>query len=134
MKTIDAGLVLTKDDYRLLMSYLNGARAKTPFDRRNAEELQTELKKATLVDTPDFPLDAVRLNSTVRIKAEDKDEVMEVQLVTPDKADIKRNKISVMAPIGTAIIGFRQGQQVKWMVPAGKKTFTIVEVINDQNQ
>ena len=52
-------------------------------------------------------------------------------LVTPDKADIKQRRISVMAPIGTALIGFRQGEKVKWQVPAGKKTFTIMEVIND---
>ncbi len=57
---------------------------------------------------------------------------MEFMLVTPDKADIKDKKISVMAPIGTALIGFREGQQVKWRVPAGHKTFTIVEVINNQ--
>jgi regulator of nucleoside diphosphate kinase len=56
---------------------------------------------------------------------------MELMLVTPDKADIKERKISIMAPIGTALIGFRQGQKVNWQVPAGKKTFTIMEVIND---
>lgn len=134
MKKVDNKLVLTKDDYKLLISYLNGSRSSTPFDRRNAEELQAELRKARLVDTSDFPVDVVRLNSTVRIKAEDKAEVMELKLVTPDKADIKRKKISIMAPIGTALIGFRQGQQVKWKVPAGKKTFTILEVINEQIQ
>ena len=56
---------------------------------------------------------------------------MELMLVTPDKADIKEKRISVMAPIGTALIGFRKGQKVKWQVPAGKKTFTILEVINE---
>jgi regulator of nucleoside diphosphate kinase len=53
-------------------------------------------------------------------------------LVAPDKADIKEKRISVMSPIGTALIGFRKGQKVKWQVPAGKKTFTILEVINEQ--
>ena len=134
MKKVDNKLVLTKDDYKVLISYLNGSRGKTPFDRRNAEELKAELKKARLVDKADFPVDVVRLNSTVRIKAEDKAEVMELKLVTPDKADIKRKKISIMAPIGTALIGFRQGQQVKWKVPAGNKTFIILEVINEQLQ
>ena len=134
MKKTDNKLVLTKDDYKLLISYLNGSRGTTPFDRRNAEELHAELKKARLVDKSDFPVDVVRLNSTVRIKAEDKAEVMELKLVTPDKADIKTKKISIMAPISTALIGFRQGQQVKWKVPAGKKTFTILEVINEQIQ
>lgn len=131
MKQINNQLVLRKDDYKLLISYLNGRHGKTAFDRRNAEDLHTELKKAKLVNKDDFPVDVVRLNSTVRIKAEGKDEIMELMLVTPDKADIKERKVSIMAPIGTALIGFRKGQKVRWQVPAGKKTFTIMDVIND---
>jgi regulator of nucleoside diphosphate kinase len=132
MQRINKELVLRKDDYKLLISYLNGRGGKTAFDRRNAEELHAELKKAKLVNIDDFPLDVVRINSTVRIKAEDKNEVMEFMLVTPDRANIKEKRVSVMAPIGTALIGFRKGQQVKWQVPSGKKTFTILEVINEQ--
>lgn len=131
MKKTNNHLVLLIDDYKLLLSYLNGGFGKTAFDRRNAEDLQTELKKAKLVNKDDFPGDVVRLNSKVKIKAEGKDEVMELMLVTPDKADIKEKRISIMAPIGTALIGFRQGQKIKWQVPAGKKTFTIMEVVND---
>ena len=131
MQKINNQLVLRKDDYSLLLSYLTGRFGRWAFDRRNAEGLQAELKKAKLVNKDDFPHDVVRLNSMVRIKADDKDEIMELMLVTPDKANIKENRISVMAPIGTALIGFRKGQKVKWQMPAGKRTFTIVEVIND---
>ena len=131
MKKINNQLVLRTDDYRLLTSYLNGRNGKTAFDRKNAEDLQAELKKARLVSEEEFPLDVVRLNSTVRIKADDKNEIIELVLVTPDRANIKEKKISVMAPIGTALIGFRAGQKIKWDVPAGKKTFTILEVVNE---
>ena len=130
MKKIKNNLVLRKDGYSLLVSYLNNARRQSTFDRRNAEELTAELKKATVVNKNDFPNDVVRLNSRVRIKAEGKSEEMELILVTPDKANIKEKRISIMAPIGTALIGFRQGQKVKWNVPAGSRTFTIVEVHN----
>ncbi len=132
MQNINKQLVLRKDDYSLLISYLTGGNKRPAFDRRNAEDLQSELKKAKLVNKDDFPPDVVRLNSTVRIKAEDKNEIMEFILVTPDKADIKEKRISVMAPIGTALIGFKKGQKIEWQVPAGKKTFTILEVINEQ--
>ena len=131
MKKIKNNLVLRKDDYSLLVSYLNNARRQSTFDRQNAEELTAELKKATVVNKNDFPQDVVRLNSKVRIKAEGKSEEMELILVTPDKANIKEKRISIMAPIGTALIGFRQGQKVKWKVPAGNKTFMILEVSND---
>jgi regulator of nucleoside diphosphate kinase len=123
-------LILLKEDYKIMMGLLNHWHGKTVFDRRNAEELHSELKKAKVVGRDEFPHDVVRLNSTVRIKAED-DEIMEIILVTPEKANIKEKKISIMAPIGTALIGFRQGQKVRWSVPAGRKTFTIIEVINE---
>jgi len=132
MRKLNSQLVLRKDDYNLLLSCLNGGFGKSAFDRRNAEGLQAELKKAKLVNKNDFPLDVVRLNSRVTIKADGKEEIMEFKLVTPDKANIKENRISVMAPVGTALIGFRKGQRVKWQVPAGKRTFTILEVINEQ--
>jgi len=130
MTKINTRLVLTKDDHRLLTSFLNGRQGKTAFDRKNAEDLKAELKKAEIVSKDDLPIDVVKLNSRVTIKAEDKNEIMELMLVTPDKANIKEKKISVLAPIGTALIGFREGQKVKWQVPAGKRTFTILEVIN----
>ena len=119
-----------KDDYNLLKTYLNNRSGKTTFDSQNAEDLLAELKKAKLVSKDEFPANVVRLNSTVRIKPEDKDYVMELMIVTPDKADIKERKISIMSPIGTALIGFRQGENVKWQVPSGKKIFTILEVNN----
>jgi len=131
MKKQNNKLILLEKDYKTMVSLLNYRHGKTLFDRQNVEELHSELKKAKLVSKEDFPLDVVRLNSTVKVKAEEEDELIELTLVTPDKADIKKRKISIMAPIGTALIGFRQGQKVRWSVPAGKKTFTIVEVINE---
>ena len=132
MQSINNQLILKKDDYNLLLSYLRGRKGKTAFDRQNLEDLQAELKKAALVSKDDFPLDVIGINSTVRVKAEEKNEIMEFKLVTPDLANIKEKRISIMAPIGTALIGFRKGQQVKWQVPAGRRTFSILEVINEQ--
>src|SRR5690242_6769930 len=94
MQQSNKQLVLLRDDYELLKSYLNGRYRKSAFDRRNAEELHSELKKARLVSKDAFPPDVVRLNSTVRIKTEGKDEITEWILVTPDEADIKERKIS----------------------------------------
>ena len=133
MKKINEKLVILKEDYQLLVSYLKNWNAKKVYDRKNAEDLQLELKNANLVDRDNFPADVVRLNSLVRIKTEGKDEIMDLELVTPENADIKEKKISVMAPIGTALLGFRQGQKITWRVPAGNKTFTILKVSNNMN-
>jgi regulator of nucleoside diphosphate kinase len=121
-------LVLRKDDYDLLLSYLRGSRGHVACTPREAEDLHTELQRARIVDKEAFPPDVVRINS--RVKVAEKDKTMEITLVTPEKANIKERRVSVMAPIGAALLGFRQGQQVQWKVPAGVKTFTIVEVDN----
>jgi len=130
MQNLNNQLVLRRNDYELLISYVNGGWTKTSLDRKNAEALKAELKKANVVSSIDFPPDVVGLNSLVTIKAADRNEIMQLEIVIPEKANIKENKISILAPIGTALLGFRKGQNVKWQVPAGMKTFTILDVIN----
>ena len=130
MQTSKQPLLLRKDDYTIMMAYLRGTIGNFQFDRQNVEELESELKKATLIAKEDFPADVVGLNSTVIIREENAKKDMELVLVVPDKADIKQKKISVLSPVGTALIGFRKGQQVQWHVPSGQKTFTIVDVKN----
>ena len=130
MQSLNQQLILRKDDYNLLVSYLKSGQYQSMFNRQDADELVSELKKAKLVNNDDFPPDVVRLNSKVKIKAEGKRDMLELMLVVPDKADIKQRKISIMAPIVTALLGLRKGQVFKWQVPSGKKKFTIIEVAN----
>lgn len=133
MQTLTKQLILIKEDYNLIVSYIRSGQNKSMYNKQDAEGLQVELKKAKIVDEVEFPLDVVRLNSKVKIKAEGKRDLIELMLVMPEEADITQRKISVMAPIGTALIGFRQGEVVKWQVPSGKKEFTIVEVANQHD-
>jgi len=121
-------LIVTKFDYDIIMEKLKSSPAKIMFNRRDAEELIAELQKARLVENEELPAGIVRLNSTVTIKDEKANKIMQLTVVTPEKADIKQFRISVLSPIGTALIGYRQGSKVSWRVPAGKKTFTILEV------
>lgn len=123
--------IITKDDYNILNAYLSGVTSVKAFDRTNAISLTEELNKAILVATDKLPMDVVRLNSRVKIKEGNKDKIIELTVVVPEKADIKERKISVFAPIGTALIGFKKGTKVQWQVPAGNKTFTIMDVCNE---
>ena len=130
MQKTNKKLLLAKNDYNTIMSYVKKGLSAITFNRRDAEELERELKNAKLVNREDLPADVVRLNSTVVIREEKENKLLELTLVTPEKANIKKRLVSIMSPIGTALIGFRKGQQVKWKVPAGKKTFTILDVQN----
>jgi regulator of nucleoside diphosphate kinase len=123
-------ILLTREDYHIIMSHIKkGVRAIT-FNRRDAEELEAEIKKAEIVESSELPNDVVRLNSVVTIKDENEKKLWELTVVCPEKADIRKKRISFMSPIGAALLGFRKGVQVKWKVASGKKTFTILEVQN----
>lgn len=133
MKTEKGQLTITHEDFETLNNYVSGLIFIDGLDRMNAAQLKMELRRAKLVKARELPDDVVRLNSRVTVKDGSKEKLIELVLVLPEKADIKQRRISVFAPIGTALIGFRKGDRVKWEVPAGKKTFTIMEVQN-QNE
>ena len=122
MQKIKEKLVLSKNDYEIIMANIKNHQGRNSFNRQNADELKDELKKAKLVLNDEVPGDVVRLNSHVTIRDEKENKLIEITVVTPEKADIKLRKISVLSPIGTALIGYRKGDRVMWKVPAGKKT------------
>ena len=130
MKAKSSGVIMTHEDYQVLNSYVKQGVMADKSDRKNVDLLREEMKKAILVKKEDLPADVVRLNSKVTVQEGSKDHLIELILVVPEKADIKERKISVLAPLGTALIGFRQGEKIKWSVPSGSKTFTIVKVCN----
>ncbi len=131
MKKKKQQLLIERDDYEMIKAYLRKSLlAENMFSKRDAEYLKAEILKAKIVSKSELPPDVVRLNSTVTIEDEKEKKQMQLKVVTPDKADIKRKMISILAPIGTALIGFRKGQRISWMVPAGKKVFTILDVVN----
>ncbi|MGN6267344.1 MAG: GreA/GreB family elongation factor [Ginsengibacter sp.] len=123
-------VILTKTDFEILNSYVKNLHGMQVNERENFSKLSGELKKAQIVEDDSMPADIVRLGSTVVIKDLVTRRDMTVTIVLPSKADIKQKKVSVLAPIGTALIGFRKGQTVSWNVPSGKKDFKIVDVNN----
>ncbi len=76
--------------------------------------------------------DVIRLHSRVKVKEKNSDKVIEMILVAPEEADIRQRRVSVATPAGAALMGFREGEEVMWNVPSGKKTFQILEVINPE--
>lgn len=127
-------VVLLKTDYEVLNSYVKNLQGMQVNEKENYRKLSEELKKASLVEDKDFPKDVVRLDSTVVIKDLTTNRNMTVTIVLPQKADIKQKKVSVLAPVGTALIGFKKGQIVSWNVPSGKKDFEIIEVSQSDQQ
>jgi regulator of nucleoside diphosphate kinase len=123
MKNSD-NVILTKADYEKLSSLLMSAKPEI------AELLEEELGRASIVSDGELPRDVVSMNSKVSFKDLDTGKELVVTLVYPHDADIDENKISILAPIGAALIGLRVGQVIRWPVPSGKeKRLQVVAVL-----
>ena len=91
--------------------------------------LKEELDRANIVLPKDIPHDAVTMNSRVRLSDMGKAEKLVYTLVFPRDADAATGRISVLAPVGTAILGCRVGDIIEWLVPAGKRKLKIEEIL-----
>lgn len=118
-------VVITEEDYNLLKPLVSGSSGEN-----DDMTLAHELNRAVIVKKENFPPDAVRLNSKVAILDLETQKVKEFTVVMPNNADIRQNKVSVLTPMGTALIGFRKSEEVMWKLPAGMKRFRILNVVN----
>lgn len=123
--------VLTEKDFQIIHDLIKNQSAIQ--QTKEIRYLAEELKKAKVVKEDKIGADIVRLNSTVQIEDTANNNVMDFQIVLPSQANLKEKKISILAPIGIALIGFKKNQVVEWNMPAGKKTMKIVEVVNAGN-
>lgn len=125
---IERTIYLTEVDAQRLNVLLHGHRID-PRDGRHVQDLQKELRRGKIVGAQDIPKDLITMNSRVRIKDLDTGDEAVYTLVFPQDADIKTGKISVLAPIGTALLGYRAGDTIEWALPAGVKRLKVEEVL-----
>ena len=118
-------IYITETDLRRLEPLIAGAH-RSP----NIERLEEELARATIVPSKDVPPNVVTMNSRVRFADVGTGEESEVVLVYPHNADVKQGKISVLAPVGSALLGLSTGDEIEWPMPFGKqRLLRIVSVI-----
>ena len=90
--------------------------------------LISELERAKVLESEWIPRNVVTMNSRVSIIDGDTAERMKFTLVYPEDADADSNKISILSPIGSGMLGYQVGDEVEWVVPAGVRKFTIAKV------
>ncbi|MCE6990133.1 GreA/GreB family elongation factor [Dyadobacter sp. CY323] len=119
-------VILSEDDFRMLKQF-----AETFPGSANANEmsLSYELNRAIVVENEDLPPDSIRLNSHVKVRELTSNKEMEFAIVMPALADFNQKKISVLTPMGAALIGLCKGETVEWKMPAGMKKFEVLDVI-----
>jgi len=123
-------IFITELDMEKLWQLLEGARNSASKDKEYLTMLEQELDRARLVPAGRVPADVVTMNSRVRMTDLDTGKEMIYTLVFPRDADFSQGKISVLAPIGTAILGYRAGDVIEWNVPGGKRKFRVEEILH----
>lgn len=95
-------------------------------------ELEKELDRANIVAPSEVPPTIVTMNSTVRFSVEYSQEEFVLTLVYPKDIDASGEKISILAPVGSALLGLSQGNQIEWPKPGGGLIKVIIEEITYQ--
>ena len=126
-----SSITISSADYSRLLTLVDSARLDRRVPAESLDLLEHELFRAAIVDSSELPADVVAMNSTVWFRDLNSDEIEKYTLVYPAEADVVRDRISVLAPIGTALLGYRTGDVVQWRVPSGKRRFEIIDVVQN---
>jgi len=83
------------------------------------DDLEAELARAEIVDSKEIPPTVVTMNSTVRFQIESSSKEFLLTLVYPKNADASGSTISILAPVGSALLGLSKGDAIEWPKPGG---------------
>lgn len=121
-------IIMTASDHEELSYAIAGAGKLSRRARGEMTGLETELARAKIVGADEVPADVITMNSRAELLDLETGERMEFTLVFPLDANIEAGKISVLAPLGTAMLGYRVGDEFKWIVPYGLRRLKVVAV------
>jgi len=120
---------MNRVDYSRILASINDAKSRKSINVKEAETLMNELNSAQIVEPQDVPVDIVTMNSIVKVSFLNTKKVTQFQIVYPDQANIKENKISIFSPVATALIGYKVSDEIEWIVPSGLTKIRIDEII-----
>lgn len=109
-------IVLTRFDHERLERLLDKVGQRPDLDA-----LREEIERAEIVEPEAVPSTVVTMNSVVRFLDEESGLESEVELVFPGHAEIESNRISVLAPVGSALLGLSVGDSIDWPLPNGRR-------------
>lgn len=122
-------IILNRLDYARIKKCISDAKQFRSINGAEADKLIKELDSAKIVEPKDIPSDVVTMNSIVKLSFLNNNKQVQFQIVYPDQANLKENKISIFSPVATALIGYKVGDEIEWIVPAGLSQLRIDEII-----
>jgi regulator of nucleoside diphosphate kinase len=125
----DKKIYITDSDMKRLLKLVKTAREFNQEDEKYLRDLESELGKASIVKSEDIPNNVITMNAKVLLKDLDSKEELTYQLVFPEDSNPGQDKISVLSPIGTALLGYNEGDNVEWAVPAGTARLKVKKIL-----
>jgi regulator of nucleoside diphosphate kinase len=118
--------ILTKTDYTIIKELI----INTPPHLRTKEIslLAKEIESAKKVPDSKIEDNVIRINSSFEVEDVDTGQLLNYQLTLPKDANVSDKKVSLLSPLGVALIGFQSGMQIEWLLPGGLKKLKIREV------
>ena len=120
-------IVVSTADYERLNDLANASMERLPAV---AQELLAEMERAKVVDEGKVPADVVRMGSTVTFTSDD-GHTRTLKLVWPVDESLDEHRISVMTPVGAALIGLAEGQSISWTARDGRRHELTVEKVKN---
>jgi regulator of nucleoside diphosphate kinase len=120
---------MTDQDHHRLKDLIDDYRLTSNEPTSSIDSLEREVKRAWTVDNHSIPGDVVTMNSKVRLRDMDSGEDEVYTLVYPTMADAEDYRLSVLAPVGTAIVGSSVGDLIEWPVPAGIRRLYVDDIL-----
>ena len=123
-------IVVTRKDLERLRLLIESARRRRRWEEVHLMALAEELEEAEVVEPEGVPPDVVTMRSRVRVRDMVSGDLATYTLCYPVEADFDAGKLSVLAPIGTALLGYREGDVVEWPVPGGVRVLRIEKLLH----
>lgn len=121
-------IYITTQDKQRLEDLLAGAAISDPRQQGDLKALAEELRRAVIVEPDKVPADVITMNSRADVQDLESGETESFTLVFPPEANVEEEKISVLAPIGAGMLGYRVGDEFEWKVPAGVRRMKVTKV------
>jgi regulator of nucleoside diphosphate kinase len=121
-------IYVTSQDKQRLEDLLMEVEASDPRKHEDLKALTEELRRAVIVDPKDVSGDVITMNSHAEMRDLESGETVAFTLVFPTEANIDEEKISVFAPIGAGMLGYRVGDEFEWNVPGGLRRMKVTKV------
>jgi regulator of nucleoside diphosphate kinase len=122
-------IILNRKDFSRIHKCISEARKSNAIGVNEAENLLNELHSGEIVEPEKVPGDVVTMNSIVKVRFVNSNKALQIQIVYPDEANFRENKISIFSPVATALIGYRVKDEIDWIVPLGLTKLQIEEII-----